>query len=1194
MPLTATAGVAASTVPLDANEAVARVAYRLNEVIALYPITPASPIGEWADQAAHHGQPNLWGDVPAVIEMQSEAGAAGTVHGALQTGALATTFTASQGLLLMLPNLFKIAGELLPCVIHVAARSVATHALSIFGDHSDVMAVRSAGWALLCAGSVQEAQDLAAIAQAASLRARIPVLHFFDGFRTSHEIQSIQPLDDETLRALIPDDAIRAHRARALDPEHPVLRGTSQNPDVFFQSREAQNGFHAAFAEHLRAAMGQFAALTGRSYANCSYTGHPHAERIVVAMGSGASSVAATVEALAARGEAVGAVTVRLFRPFPASEFLALLPRTVRSIAVLDRTKEPGATGEPLWQEVVGALATAPPDAPRPRVIGGRYGLASKEFTPAMVAAVCAELARPAPRHSFTVGILDDLGGSSLPVDESFRLPAGDTFQAVFFGLGADGTVGANKSTIKILGAEADRHVQGYFVYDSKKAGAMTVSHLRAGSAPIRAAWLIEPDSAEFVAVHHLPLLQRHDVLRFAAPGATLLLNAPGAPAEVFAALPVAVQHEIRRKRLRVFAIDAQALAREHGLGRTVNTIMQAGFFQLTDLLPAEVALAAMRHAIEASYGKRGGDIVARNLAAVRAAAASLREVAVPAAAAMPVATAEPLSWLADGAPPFVRDVTAVLMRGEGDLLPTSALPVDGTYPTGTAQFERRALADQLPVWDPQLCIQCGKCALVCPHAAIRTRLVHPDALAGAPDGFLHVAFKGTEHPGHELSIQVAPDDCTGCELCVVVCPGRDKSEPRRKSLAMQPAAARRDAERPRWEFFRALPDPERATLVPDTVREAQLLPPLFEFSGACAGCGETPYLKLLSQLFGDRLLVANATGCSSIYGGNLPTTPWTKDRDGRGPAWANSLFEDAAEFGLGFRLALDQQREAALRMLLELRPLLAPALADALLATPAKDPAGVARQRVLVEELRQQLRTCADPTAARLSAVAGALLPKSTWVVGGDGWAYDIGFGGLDHALASQREIKLLVLDTEVYSNTGGQMSKATPRAAVAKFASAGKGSAKKDIGRIAMAHGHVYVAQVAFGANDRQCVRAFLEAESFDGPALILAYSPCIAHGIAMAEGLEQQKLAVQSGHWPLYRFDPRRADAGAPALQLDSRAPSVPFMRFAERESRFQMLRRGEPELAKRLFAQAQQDIDERWRALAQLAGGNGGEA
>jgi pyruvate-ferredoxin/flavodoxin oxidoreductase len=1188
-------------VTIDGNEAAASVAYRLNEVIAIYPITPASPMGEWADQWAAEGRPNLWGAVPRVVEMQSEGGAAGAVHGALQAGALATTFTASQGLLLMLPNMYKIAGELTPAVFHVAARSLATHALSIFGDHSDVMAARATGWAMLCAGSVQEAMDFALVAQAATLEARIPFLHFFDGFRTSHEVMKVAALGDDDLRALVDEDLIRAHRVRALSPDRPVLRGSAQNPDVYFQSREAANPYHLACPGVVERVMDRLAARTGRRYRLFEYEGDPAAERVLVLMGSGAETAGETVEHLRRRGgERVGVLRVRLFRPFSAEHFLAALPPTAEAIAVLDRTKEPGSAGEPLYQDVVTALAEGDaggtlPFARRPRVIGGRYGLASKEFTPAMVAAVFDELGRGRPKTHFTVGITDDVTHTSLRSDPAFATegpgvgagPGGTegAVRALFYGLGSDGTVGANKNSIKIIGEETDSYAQGYFVYDSKKAGATTVSHLRFGPRPIRSAYLIE--SAGFVACHQWSLLETFDGLERAEPGATFLLNCPYGPEEVWDRLPRAVQTQLIDKELRFFVVDGDRVARETGMRRRVNTVMQTCFFALAGVLPRDQAVAAIKRTIQKTYGKRGEAVVRQNFAAVDAALTHLHEVPVPAQVSSRRRGAAPVPA---AAPPFVQAVTAPLLAGLGDALPVSALPADGTFPTATAQWEKRNLAAEIPVWDPDLCIQCGKCVLVCPHAVIREK-VYPaadgDANAAAPETFKTAPARWREFAGWRYTLQVAPEDCTGCALCVEACPVKDKRAVGRKAINMAPQAPLRAAERENWAHFLTLPDVDRTRLNLGLVKDSQLCRPLFEFSGACAGCGETPYLKLLSQLFGDRAVIANATGCSSIYGGNLPTTPWAQDGAGRGPAWANSLFEDNAEFGLGIRISLDAQAAQARALLAGLAGAVPPGLARGLLEADQGSEAGIAAQRERVASLKGVLTTLDMPDARRLLDLADALVRKSVWLVGGDGWAYDIGYGGLDHVLASGADVNVLVLDTEVYSNTGGQQSKATPRGAVAKFAAGGKATAKKDLGRLAMTYGHVYVARVAFGADDAQMLKAFREAEAYPGPALIIAYSHCIAHGYDLRDGLAQQRRAVACGYWPLLRYDPEREAAGQPPLVLDSRPPSLPLREYVYNEGRYRMLVQSRPEEAERLLRLAGDDVRERWRTYEALA-------
>ncbi|HYM26230.1 MAG TPA: pyruvate:ferredoxin (flavodoxin) oxidoreductase [Vicinamibacterales bacterium] len=1123
-------------ITVDGNDACADIAYRLSDVIAIYPITPSSGMAEAADAWSAAKRPNLWGAVPSVVEMQSEGGAAGAVHGALQGGGLATTFTASQGLLLMIPNMFKIAGELTPAVLHVTARAVATHALSIFGDHSDVMAVRSTGFALLSSSSVQEAQDLAVIAHAATLESRVPFLHFFDGFRTSHELQKIAAVDDAVLRSIVAEPLVAAHRARALTPDRPHVRGTAQNPDVFFQNREAVNRYYAAAPAIVQGAMDRFARVTGRAHRLFEYHGAPDAERVIVIMGSGAETVRATVDALGAAAR-VGVLTVKLFRPFSAADFAAALPSTARAIAVLDRTKEPGALGEPLYQDVVTALAQSGRHA---RVIGGRYGLGSKEFSPAMAKAVFDLLDTADPKHPFTVGIVDDVTGLSLKVDERFRLEPAGSIGAVFYGLGADGTVGANKNSIKIIGESTRNWAQGYFVYDSKKSGAVTISHLRFGPTPIAAPYLIS--DAAFVGCHQFGFLDRYDVLEHAAPGGVFLLNAASGPDTIWDELPFEVQRQIVDKRLRFFVIDAYGVARDAGLGTRINMIMQTCFFAISGVLPRDEATAHIKRAIEKTYRKRGEAVVRKNFEAVDATLAHLFEVAVPGS---PTASRHLPQVVPDSADDFVKRVTAVMLANQGDRLPVSAFPVDGTWPVGTAKWEKRNIASEIPAWDAGLCIQCNKCALVCPHAAIRVKVYDADRLSNAPATFKHVPFKSTDLRG-EYTVQVAPEDCTGCSLCVMMCPAKDKTNPDHRAIDMVPQAPLREPERANYAFFLDLPEADRARVKLD-VKNTQFLEPLFEYSGACAGCGETPYIKLLTQLFGDRAVIANATGCSSIYGGNLPTTPFTTNRDGRGPAWANSLFEDNAEFGLGLRLSVDQHAARATALLKQLAPTLPPALVDGLLAADQSTEAGMAAQRARVADLKTRVQSAGD--------LFDYLVKKTIWIVGGDGWAYDIGYGGLDHVLASGANVNVLVLDTEVYSNTGGQQSKATPIGAAAKFASAGKRIGKKDLGLMTMAYGHVYVAQVAFGAKDAQTVKAFLEAESYDGPSLIIAYGHCIAHGYDLAHGLEHQKLAADSGYWPLYRFDPRRPALGEPALVLDSPAPKTDVADLMALESRFQ---------------------------------------
>ncbi|MFQ6537904.1 MULTISPECIES: pyruvate:ferredoxin (flavodoxin) oxidoreductase [Aphanothece] len=1206
----------AATLTLDGNEAVARVAYRLHEVIAIYPITPASPMGEWADAWAAEGRPNLWGAVPTVVEMQSEAGAAGAVHGALQAGALTTTFTASQGLLLMIPNLYKLAGELTPAVLHVAARSLAAQGLSIFGDHSDVMATRGSGCAILCSTSVQEAADCAAIAARASLRSRLPYLHVFDGFRTSHEIQKVQAIDDGVLRQLIPEEAVTAHRRRALSPEHPVVRGTAQNPDVYFQARESVNPYVEAAADHLIEAMDRFAALTGRRYRPCDYVGPADAERVIVLMGSGCETALEAAEALQAAGERVGVLKLRLYRPFASRLLVEALPASLRAVAVLDRCKEPGASGEPLYLDVVAAVAELWGEVhgavPPPRVLGGRYGLSSKEFTPAMVKAVLDHLKRamagPGALNHFTVGIDDDLTHRSLPVEAGFvterpRAECGEV-RAVFYGLGSDGTVGANKAAIKIIGEGTDLFAQGYFVYDSKKSGSVTVSHLRFGPRPIRSSYLIQRPT--FVACHQWDFLGRFDLLAGIEPGGVLLLNSPFGAAETWSRLPERLRQQIRQAGLDVHQINAYRVAREAGMGPRINTVMQACFFALSGVLPRDEAIGRIRGSIRKTYGRKGEAVVAMNLAALDASLDHLEQLdwrALEAQAAPPPApaSAEPgLAERLEAAPAFVREVIGPMLERRGDQLPVSALPCDGTWPVGTARWEKRSIAAEVPVWESELCVQCGKCVMVCPHAVIRAKVAPPEAFELAPEGFRTAAARDHAFSGQTFTLQVAAEDCTGCGLCVEVCPARDRSEPRRKAINMAPQRPLREQARGHWDFFLQLPETPRGDLDLRRIGQQQLQQPLFEFSGACAGCGETPYLKLATQLFGDRMLVANATGCSSIYGGNLPTTPWSANAEGRGPAWSNSLFEDNAEFGYGMRVALDQRREAALTDLHRLASALPPELVEAIGGADQADEAGLVAQRERVAQLRRELQALLEGTAPglgqddqgraaahRLLEQADGLVKTSVWLVGGDGWAYDIGFGGLDHVLASGRDVNVLVLDTEVYSNTGGQASKATPLGAVAKFAASGKGSAKKDLGLMAMTYGHVYVASVAMGARDEHTIRAFLEAERYPGPSLILAYSHCIAHGIAMAQGMEHQKLAVESGRWLLYRYDPRRAERGESPLQLDSPAPRRSLEEGMASENRFRMLRYGQPERARELLRRAEAERERRWAAYRALA-------
>lgn len=1178
-------------ITIDGNQAVAAVAHRVNEVIAIYPITPSSPMGEYADAWSATKRPNLWGAVPEVIEMQSEGGAAGVVHGALQRGSLTTTFTASQGLLLMIPNMYKIAGELTPAVFHVAARSVASHALSIFCDHSDVMACRGTGFAMLAANSVQEAQDFALIAQAAALESRVPVLHFFDGFRTSHEVAKIYPLSDDQCRALIRDDLLREHRSRGMSSDRPVVRGTAQNPDVFFQAREAINPYYERAPDIFAAAMDRFAEVTGRRYELFEYVGAPDADRVLIMMGSGAETAQDTVEHLNARGEAVGLLKVRLYRPFVGERLVDALPTTVSQLVVLDRCKEPGAGGEPLYKDVIGALsehvaAGGAKFKTAPKVIGGRYGLSSKEFTPGMVKAAFNEARKDKPRNHFTVGIVDDVTHTSLEWERDLQTDAdSESRHAVFYGLGSDGTVSANQNSIRIIGAETDLYAQGHFVFDSKKSGAITVSHLRFGPRQIRATYLVGKDQAEFVGCHQAAFLDRYDMLELAGPGAIFLLNVPWSQDSVWENLPRKVQQQIIDKGIKVWTIDAYSLAAANGLGKRINTIMQTCFFALTDLLPVETALDKIRASISSTYRKKGGTIVDANLRAIDEARAHLSAIEIPVEVTSTKDMRSPVHGDVDE---FVSTVTGEMIAGRGDELPVSLMPADGSWPTGTAAYEKRTLALEIPVLEEDLCIACGKCAFVCPHSVIRSKVFKPEDIADAPDGFRSLPVKGKEfEPGLSITYQVAPEDCTGCTLCVEVCPARDKSNLSRKALNMQPIEPLLEREKEYWAYFQAIAEHDRRDIRWNTIKGSMLARPLFEFSGACVGCGETPYIKLATQLFGDRMLIANATGCSSIYGGNLPTTPYTTDAEGRGPAWNNSLFEDNAEFGLGLRVALDEQRRHAEGLLQQLRDEVGAELADAILSSTQEDEAEILEQRERVDELRVKLAGIDTDVANNLLSVSDTLTKKSVWLIGGDGWAYDIGFGGLDHVLASGRNVNVLVLDTEVYSNTGGQMSKATPLGAVAKFAAGGKPVVKKDLAMIAMAYENVYVAHVAFGAKDVQTLKAFREAESYDGPSLIIAYSPCIAHGIDLHQNLNQQELAVASGHWPLFRYDPRLAAAEKNPLRLDSKKPSIPYSEFAKTELRFAILARTQSDIAAELLKKAQQDVDERFHHYEQLA-------
>ena len=1173
------------TVIMDGNEAAASVAYRLSEVVAIYPITPSSPMAEWADQWRSEGKKNIWGALPIVEEMQSEGGAAGAWHGALQAGAFGTTFTASQGLLLMIPNMFKIAGELTPATMHVSARTLATHCLSIFGDHSDVMACRSTGWAMLASNSVQEVADMALVAQIATLESRIPFIHFFDGFRTSHEVGKILPISDETIRALVDDKYLIAFRKNALTPDRPFIRGTAQNPDVFFQAREACTPFHAAVPGIVQSVMNRFAAQTGRAYHLFDYYGAPDAERVILLMGSGAEAAEEAVDALNRQDEKVGMVKVRLYRPFDTKAFLAALPATVKSIATLDRCKEPGGAGEPLYQDIMTVLAENAADLPfaaMPAVIGGRYGLSSKEFTPAMVKGVFDELARLSPKNHFTIGINDDVSHSSLEYDPEFSTEDPKTVRALFYGLGSDGTVGANKNSIKIIGSETPNYAQGYFVYDSKKSGSMTTSHLRFGPNPIRSTYLIT--RASFVACHNFSFLEKMDVLEAAMPGAVFLLNSPYSAAEVWDKLPRSTQEEMLRKKIEFYVIDGYKVAREAGMGSRINTIMQTCFFAISGVLPRDEAIKQIKKSIQKTYGKRGEAVVQKNFAAVDHALAHLEKVELPVAAS---SSFDVTGAISDKAPAFVHDVLGQIAAGKGDLIPVSAIPAGGAFPTGTAQWEKRNIAQFIPVWDKDLCIQCGKCVMVCPHAVIRAKIYSPELGDKSPATFKWAKPKWRGMEEERYTLQVAPEDCTGCAVCVEVCPVKNKSDASKKAINMAPQAPLREPERDNWDFFLSLPEVDRAKLSHAQVKDLQLLQPLFEFSGACSGCGETPYIKLMTQLFGDRLYVANATGCSSIYGGNLPTTPYTSNAQGRGPTWNNSLFEDNAEFGFGMRVALDQQKAFAETLVTRLASAIGAELAADLVGASQKTESEINRQRERVSTLREHLAGNESSDARNLLAIADALVRKSVWILGGDGWAYDIGFGGLDHVLGSGKNVNVLVLDTGVYSNTGGQASKSTPRGAVAKFAASGKPNSRKDLAMEAVSYGSVYVAQVALGGNDSHVVKAFQEAEAHDGPSIIIAYSSCIAHGYDLVHGLEQQKLAVQSGYWPLMRYNPALREEGKNPFQLDSKAPSIRLKDYAYREARYTMLARGNPEMAAHLLTEAQDDVERQWRVYSARA-------
>ena len=1174
-------------ITIDGNEAVARIAYLTNDVAAIYPITPSSGMGEWADQWASEGKKNIWGAVPVVVEMQSEAGAAGAVHGALQTGALTTTFTASQGLMLMLPNMYKIAGELTPCVIHVSARALAVQALSIFGDHSDVMAARGTGFAMLSSCSVQESGDFALIAQAASLESRIPFIHFFDGFRTSHEVNKTEELTEEDVRAMIDDDLVRAHRARAMSPDHPVLRGTAQNPDVYFQGREAVNSFYNACPAIVQRVMDRMGGLVGRHYHLFDYVGAPDAERVMVIMGSGAEAAHEVVTFLANQGEKVGLIKVRLFRPFSTADFVKALPKTVQKIAVLDRTKEPGSAGEPLYLDVLagvnqGLASGIAPFSSVPRIVGGRYGLSSKEFTPGMIKGVLDELKKDNPKHGFTVGIVDDVTHTSLEYDPNFSTEDPGTVRAIFYGLGADGTVGANKNSIKIIGEDTPNFAQGYFVYDSKKSGSMTISHLRFGPRPIRSIYLIT--KANFVACHQFTFIDRYNVLQCAEPGATFLLNSPYGPEEIWDHLPRTIQQEIIEKKLKFYVIDAVKVAREAGMGGRINTVMQTCFFAISGILPREEAIGAIKQSIKKTYGRRGESIVQKNWAAVDMSLDHLHEVKVP---DQVTSTFDFRAPVPEEAPDFVKEVTAKIIAGEGEQLPVSALPADGTFPTATTRWEKRNIGLEVPIWDPEVCIQCGKCALVCPHAVIRAKIYDPKHLENAPESFRSAEPKWREFKDLRFTLQISPEDCTGCGLCVQACPAKNKREVRLKAINMESILKVREQECTNWRFFESIPEFDRLKVNTNTVKDVQLLQPLFEFSGCCAGCGETPYVKLVSQLFGDRAYIANATGCSSIYGGNLPTTPWAVNNEGRGPTWSNSLFEDNAEFGFGMRVSIDKQNEYAKLLLRQLENSVGTQLVEEILQADQSNEAGIKAQRERVAVLKQKLQGSQSAEARELLSVADMLVRKSVWIMGGDGWAYDIGYGGLDHVIASDRDINILVLDTEVYSNTGGQCSKATPRAAVAKFAAAGKPVAKKDLALMAMTYGSAYVAKVAMGANDVHTVRAFREAEAYKGPSLIIAYSHCIAHGYNLTMGLEQQKAAVESGHWPLLRFNPDLCKEGKNPLLLDSKPPTLPLEKYIYNETRYKMLALSNPENARKLLKQAEADVMQRWRLYEYLA-------
>ena len=1175
-------------VTIDGNEAAAYIAHKTNEVCAIYPITPSSNMGEWADMWSAQGKKNIWGAIPSVVEMQSEGGAAGAVHGALQTGSMTTTFTASQGLLLMIPNMFKIAGELTPTVFHVSARSVATHALSIFGDHSDVMAVRQTGWVNLASASVQEVMDFALISQSATLKSRLPFLHFFDGFRTSHEVMKIEQISDEHIKSMIDDETVIAHRQRAMNPNHPVLRGTAQNPDVFFQARETVNPFYDAVPQIVQETMDQFAELTGRQYHLFDYFGSPTAKRLIIIMASGGETVQSTVDFMNEFGEDVGLLRVRLYRPFSMTHFINAIPASVEKIAVLDRTKEPGALGEPLYQDIMTAFAefnqnSSDSDKKNPLIIGGRYGLSSKEFTPAMVKGIFDELKNDIPKNHFTIGINDDVTHTSLKYDPSYTLNDENVFRGIFFGLGSDGTVGANKNSIKIIGEGTDNNAQGNFVYDSKKSGSTTTSHLRFGKDPILATYLI--DHANFVACHQFELLNNIDILRYAVPGATFLLNTPYGKDEVWFRLPNNVQKQIIEKKLKFYAINALEVAKKTGMGVRINTIMQTCFFSISGILPPEESISSIKKYIQKTYGIKGESIVNKNFNAVDKAVENLIKIEIP---DIVTGIEEKASVVPNEAPDFVKTVIAEIISGNGDNLPVSAMPVDGTFPTATTQWEKRNITTEIPVWNSDICIQCNKCALVCPHGVIRMKIYDDDLLESAPETYKSAKVRGKGWETNEVyTLQVAPEDCTGCSICVEICPVKDKSNVSLKAINMENQVPIRESERDNWDFFLNIPEVDRGRADQMTVKGSQLLQPLFEFSGACAGCGETPYVKLASQLFGDRMIIANATGCSSIYGGNLPTTPWAVNKDGRGPTWSNSLFEDNAEFGLGFRLTIDNHIDYAKDLLNRLKNEVGDDLVEQILSADQSDEPGIYEQRQRVDILIEKLTKINNSNSQQLLSVVDNLVKKSVWIMGGDGWAYDIGFGGLDHVFASGRDVNILVLDTEVYSNTGGQASKSTPLGAVAKFAASGKATNKKDLGMIAMSYGNIYVAQIAMGASDAQTMKAFMEAESYPGPSLIIAYSHCIAHGYDMAKGMDQQKKAVQSGHWMMYRHDPRRIESGKNPLMIDSKKPSIPIGDYIYNENRYNMLKKLMPERAGALLDEAQIKADERYNQYKQIS-------